>query len=79
MTDGDGEAGGGGETGQLDFPEPVAGPVGAAPVGAYQQPVGVGVGGPAHGLPPAAQSGNGEGGGVVVASHRGPGRDPWNY
>ena len=78
VADGDGQPGLGGERGQLDLPgaDPVA--VGAAAVGADQQPIGMRVAAPPDGVPPAAQSRHGERGGVVVGAHRHPagvGRD----
>ena len=75
---GDRQAGLGGQFGELDLPgaDPVS--VGAAAVGADQQPVRVGVAIFADGLPPAAQGRDGERGGVVVDPDRDPagvGRD----
>ena len=72
VADGDPQPGLGGERGQLDLPgaDPVA--VGAAAVGADQQPIGMRVAAPPDGIPPAAQSRHGERGGVVVGAHRHP-------
>src|SRR6266536_2794399 len=69
---GDLQSGRSGELGQLDLPQPGAVAVGAATVGADQQPARLGVGQLAGHGPPAADGGHGELGGVVVAPDRHP-------
>ena len=68
VADGDLQAGPGGQRGQLGLPQPGAVPVGAAAVGADQQPGGVRVGGLAGLLPPGADRLHRERGGVVVGA-----------
>jgi hypothetical protein len=71
VADGDRQAGFGRQRGEFDLPQPYPVAVGPA-VGADQQPAGARVERAAHRLPPAAQGGDGEGGGVVVTANRHP-------
>src|SRR6266511_314414 len=61
------QAGLGGQGGQLGFPRPGTVTVGATRIRCDQQPVGLWIVGAAAGLPPAADRGDCERGGVVVA------------
>ncbi len=71
MAHGDPQPGLRGQGAQLGLPQPGAVAVGSTPVGGDQQPGRVGVSG-GGGLPPAADRGDGERGGVVVGADADP-------
>ena len=71
MTHGDRQPGFGGQGGELGFPEPGAVAIGPAAVGGDQQ-LGRGRVGRGGSMPPAADRGDGERGGVVIGAHADP-------
>jgi hypothetical protein len=73
VADGDVQAGGRGQSGDFELPEPWALPVRSAAVGSDEQPSRVGVLGLSHLFPPLLDGGDREDGGVVIDTDGHPG------